>query len=143
MYINFLVCVRSTAHNAFMTENPCILEKERILVAVDFPKRVIHGGTGKLQREKTHKTVLDFSASVNPFPPTVDWYCDPESLSSYPDDTYSELKDRIGKTFGRDPEEICVGNGSVEIIRAFCAVTLGRNRKKQYFHITQIGRAHV
>jgi len=106
------------------------------LVAVDFPKRVIHGGTGKLQREKTHKTVLDFSASVNPFPPTVDWYCDPESLSSYPDDTYSELKDRIGKTFGRDPEEICVGNGSVEIIRAFCAVTLGRNRKKQYFHIT-------
>ncbi|HSQ93521.1 MAG TPA: histidinol-phosphate aminotransferase family protein, partial [Methanoregula sp.] len=95
-------------------------------MAVDFPKRVIHGGTGKRQREKTRENVLDFSASVNPFPPSFNWHCDRSSLSAYPDDTYSGLKERIGTVFCRDPEEICVGNGSIEIIRVFSAVTLGR-----------------
>jgi threonine-phosphate decarboxylase len=109
-------------HNAFKTANPSNLEKERILMAADFPKRVIHGGTGKRQREKTHEMVLDFSASVNPFPPTVDWHADPADLSCYPDDSYSELKERIGQVFHRDPSEICVGNGSIEIIRVFCSV---------------------
>ncbi len=104
-------------------------------MAVDFPKRVIHGGTGKLQREKTHKMVLDFSASVNPFPPKIEWNCDPSCLSGYPDDTYSELKKRIGDVFCRDPEEICVGNGSVEIIRVFCQVVLGHSSapRRYYF----------
>ena len=90
-------------------------------MAADFPKRVVHGGNGKRQHEKTHKTVLDFSASVNPYPPHVEWRCDPETLSLYPDDTYYELKQRIGEIYGRNPGEICVGNGSVEIIRAFCS----------------------
>lgn len=116
-----------------MTANPCILEKERKLVAVDFPKRVVHGGNGKRQREKTQKNVLDFSASVNPFPPRVDWHCDPSDLSYYPDDTYSELKVRIGNVFGRDPEEICVGNGSIEIIRVFCSVVLGHGSNRSYY----------
>lgn len=104
-------------------------------MAVDFPKRVIHGGTGKLQREKTHKPVLDFSASVNPFPPKFDWHVDPYDLSYYPDDTYSELKDRIGQVYGRDPAEICVGNGSIEIIRVFCAVALGHAASPRHFFI--------
>lgn len=94
-------------------------------MAFDFPKRVVHGGTGKLQREKTREMVLDFSASVNPFPPKFDWNCTPDHLSYYPDDTYSELKERISQVFHRDPSEICVGNGSIEIIRVFCSVTLG------------------
>ncbi len=38
-------------------------------MAVDFPKPVIHGGTGKRQRENTGKNLLDFSASLNPLPP--------------------------------------------------------------------------
>ena len=42
-------------------------------MAADFPERVIHGGTGKRQQEKTHKNVLDFSASVNPYPPAFAW----------------------------------------------------------------------
>ena len=104
-------------------------------MTVDFPKRVIHGGTGKRQREKTMKNVLDFSASVNPFPPKVDWHCDPADLSGYPDDTYCELKERIGDVFYRDPEEICVGNGSIEIIRVFCAVTMGRVKGTRCFFI--------
>lgn len=104
-------------------------------MAVDFPKRVVHGGAGKLQREKTHKTVLDFSASVNPFPPKVDWKCDPADLEYYPDDSYSELKNRIGSVFHRDPSGICVGNGSIEIIRVFCSVALGRSPSAAKYYL--------
>jgi len=104
-------------------------------MAADFPKRVIHGGLGKQQREKTRVKVLDFSASVNPFPPAVSWHCDPADLAAYPDDTYSALKERIGTVFSRDPEEICVGNGSIEIIRAFCSVALGRTARSRLFFI--------
>jgi len=93
-------------------------------VAADFPERVVHGGTGKRQLEKTLKKVLDFSASVNPYPPRFDWHCDPAFLSAYPDDSYHELKERIGWVFHRNPEEICVGNGSIELIRVFCSVVL-------------------
>ncbi|NMB77874.1 MAG: pyridoxal phosphate-dependent class II aminotransferase [Methanomicrobiales archaeon] len=106
-------------------------------MAVDFPKRVMHGGTGKLQREKTRKNVLDFSASVNPFPPRFAWHVDPSDLEYYPDDSYTELKDRIAKVFSRDPAEICVGNGSIEIIRAFCAVTLGHNTVPRRYYFEQ------
>lgn len=100
-------------------------------MVVDFPKRVVHGGSGKRQQEKTSKNVLDFSASVNPYPPNVDWHVDPAILTLYPDDSYHSLKERIASVFSRDPDEICVGNGSVELIRAFCAVTLDRSR--QYY----------
>ncbi|MDP3565200.1 MAG: histidinol-phosphate transaminase [Methanoregula sp.] len=93
-------------------------------MAVDFPKRVVHGGTGKRQLEKTQKNVLDFSASINPFPPQFSWHCVPALLASYPDDSYHELKKRIAATFHRSPEEICVGNGSIELIRVFCSVAL-------------------
>jgi threonine-phosphate decarboxylase len=88
----------------------------------DFPKRVVHGGLGKRQQEKTRKNVLDFSASVNPYPPQFDWTCDPDILARYPDNEYSSLKELIARTFHRRPEEICVGNGSIELLRVFCAV---------------------
>jgi len=104
-------------------------------MAVDFPKRAVHGGTGKRQQEKTQKNVLDFSASVNPFPPAFAWHCDPDTLASYPDDSYYGLKERIAQIFHRDTEEICVGNGSVEIIRAFCAVELGFHGSRKTFFI--------
>jgi len=91
-------------------------------LVVGFPKRVVHGGIGKRQQEKTRKAVLDFSASVNPFVPQFAWHLDSDCLKYYPDDSYSALKERIGQVFHRDPEEICVGNGSIELIRAFCAV---------------------
>jgi Histidinol-phosphate/aromatic aminotransferase and cobyric acid decarboxylase len=45
-------------------------------------------------------------------------------LESYPDDTYCLLKETIGKIFHREPEEITVGNGSIELIRSFCASVL-------------------
>jgi threonine-phosphate decarboxylase len=118
-----------------MTDKPIIQGKERILMAVDFPQRVVHGGTGKRQREKNQKNVLDFSASVNPFPPAIDWHCDTADVSGYPDDTYRGLKERIGEVFCREPSEICVGNGSIEIIRVFCSVTLARGAQTRYFFI--------
>jgi threonine-phosphate decarboxylase len=98
----------------------------------DFPKRVVHGGTGKQQREKTKKDVLDFSASTNPFVPVFEWHCDAALLGDYPDDEYHCLKSRIASTFNRDIEEICVGNGSIEIIRIFCSVAL-KGDKKYFF----------
>lgn len=104
-------------------------------MVVDIPRRVVHGGTGKLVKEKNTGNVLDFSASVNPFPPRVDWHCDPASLEYYPDDSYSLLKERIATVFHRKPEEVCVGNGSIEIIRAFCAVVLGHAGTPRTFYL--------
>ena len=100
-------------------------------MAVDFPRPVVHGGTGKRQRENTGKNLLDFSASLNPLPPRFAWHCDPACLSSYPDNGYTRLKECIAQTFHRDPDEICVGNGSIELIRVFCSVAL--SGKKTYF----------
>jgi len=116
------------SQNAFKTIKQSILGKEGIFVAVDFPKRVVHGGTGKRQLEKTQKKVVDFSASINPYPPQFAWHCDPALLASYPDDTYHELKERIGAIFHRKTDEICVGNGSIELIRVFCSVVLCENK---------------
>jgi threonine-phosphate decarboxylase len=105
------------------------LKKKELYLDSGFPKRVIHGGFGKRQLEKTRKDVLDFSASVNPFPPKFSWNCNPLFLSHYPDDQYLELKERIAQVYRRTPEEICVGNGSIEIIRTFCWTTLQYHKK--------------
>jgi len=83
------------SQNTFKTANPSILEKKGFFVVIVFPKREVHGGTGKRQREKTKKNVLDFSASTNPFPPLFEWHCDPAFLAYYPDDSYAELKRQI------------------------------------------------
>jgi threonine-phosphate decarboxylase len=105
------------------------LRKNGVFVVIGFPKREVHGGTGKRQREKTKKNVLDFSASVNPFPPVFSWHMDLSCLEQYPDDGYCELKEQIARTFHRSTEEICVGNGSMELIRVFCSIMLKGNKK--------------
>jgi threonine-phosphate decarboxylase len=120
------------SQNTFKTANPSILEKKGFFVVIVFPKREVHGGTGKRQREKTKKNVLDFSASTNPFPPLFEWHCDPAFLAYYPDDSYAELKRQIASTFNRSAEEICVGNGSIELIRVFCSVAL-KGKEKTFF----------
>jgi threonine-phosphate decarboxylase len=84
------------------------LKKNGAIVVIDFPEREVHGGTGKRQREKTGKSILDFSASINPFPPTFPWDIDLSVLTQYPDDRYCELKEQIGRIFCRAPAEICV-----------------------------------
>ena len=102
-------------------------------MVVDFPERAVHGGTGKRQQEKTNKTVLDFSASVNPHPPRFAWSLDPDRLSEYPDDTYAALKERLSHVFHKDPAEICVGNGSIELIRAYCSVIFRPGSQRHLF----------
>ncbi|HIJ06930.1 MAG TPA: histidinol-phosphate aminotransferase family protein [Methanocalculus sp.] len=87
------------------------------------PDRQIHGGViRKLRKEDIERDLLDFSASMNPFPPSVEWKPEACDLGDYPDDTYSDLKEAIGSVFSRNPEEIAVGNGSVELIRIFAQV---------------------
>ena len=86
--------------------------------------RVIHGGTRKWLQEHDGREVVEFSASLNPFPPRVEWNCDPAAASMYPDDRYEALRGLVARTFGRKPEEVTVGNGSIELIRVFCRTVL-------------------
>lgn len=88
------------------------------------PNKVIHGGQVKRYQEITGNRILDFSASINPFPPSIEWDPSRALLDQYPDDTYAHLKEVIGQTFHRNPDEIAVGNGSIELIRVFCSVVL-------------------
>ena len=83
-------------------------------------KRVEHGGKIKELREKTGKIFLDFSVNLNPIPPVLNMNHNRALLDQYPDDTYSALKSIISRHHGRKPEEVCVGNGSAEIIRTLC-----------------------
>jgi threonine-phosphate decarboxylase len=86
-------------------------------------RRAVHGGVLPDQ-SLPGETIIDFSASMNPFPPEVIW--DPASVPvhRYPDNRYSDLKAVIAETFHRDPAEVTVGNGSAELMRVFCQVAL-------------------
>lgn len=86
--------------------------------------KVVHGGTGIRVRKETGASILDFSASVNPYPPHLSFTLDPCHLEYYPDDSYQELKEVIAGRFNRDVSEIAVGNGSIEIIRVLCSSLL-------------------
>jgi threonine-phosphate decarboxylase len=90
----------------------------------EIPGRVVHGGTLLWHLKRSGRPLLDFSANLNPFPPEIPWTPDPSVLSSYPDDRYETLREAIGSTFHRSPDEIAVGNGSMEIIRVFCKAAL-------------------
>jgi len=91
-------------------------------VGWELPVKVRHGGKIKQHLEKTGHPAIDFSASLNPFPPAMEWDFPPSLLDHYPDDDYIRLKEIIGHLFHRDVEEIAVGNGSIELIRSFCQV---------------------
>ncbi len=88
------------------------------------PKKEVHGGKVKRCNEKTGDSWLDFSASINPFPPVTSWDFSSIDLSDYPDDGYERLKEVLGRQFRRHTDEIAVGNGSIELIRAFCLATI-------------------
>ncbi len=91
------------------------------------PGKVRHGGKIKQHLELTGQTAIDFSASLNPFPPAIEWDFPPALLDHYPDDDYIQLKEVIGRQFHRDVEEIAVGNGSIELIRSFCMAMFRNN----------------
>ena len=91
----------------------------------NLPERMEHGGRVRWHRTRGRGELLDFSANINPYPPDISWTPDPSVLNDYPDDRYEALKEVIGRTFGRDAAEVAVGNGSIELIRAFCSAMLG------------------
>jgi threonine-phosphate decarboxylase len=92
-------------------------------------RKTEHGGRTHLGSGSDDEVILDFSENLNPFPPSFYWNVDGISVKSYPDNRYATLKEHIARIEGRRPNEICVGNGSVEIIRSFClaAVRPGDN----------------
>lgn len=87
-------------------------------------RKTDHGGRSHVVSGSTDTVILDFSENLNPFPPSFSWNSDGILVSSYPDNRYASLKEHIARTEGRRPDEICVGNGSVEIIRSFCLAVL-------------------
>ncbi|HJJ59838.1 MAG TPA: histidinol-phosphate transaminase [Methanocorpusculum sp.] len=91
----------------------------------DFPKKVFHGGHKASDEGKN--PVLDVSASLNPFAPDIPCTFSIDDVRRYPDDSYAELKEAISKVFKRPAEEICVGNGSAELIRVYCQVIFGKS----------------
>lgn len=95
------------------------------MVRIQGIKKAEHGGLGSTGEFATSDRYLDFSASLNPVPPILNWNITQESIVRYPDDSYAELKAIIARHHHRKPEEICVGNGSVEIIRTICHTILG------------------
>ena len=92
----------------------------------EFPKKAVHGGKILEMKKRFGDSLLDVSASMNPFVPEFTCAYNHDDLAVYPDDSYTELKEKIARTFNRNIEEICVGNGSAEIIRVFCKVTDGK-----------------
>ena len=92
----------------------------------EFPKKAVHGGKIQEMRRIFGESLVDVSASMNPFVPEFSCAYNHEDLAVYPDDSYTCLKEKIASVFGRDIDEICVGNGSAEIIRVFCKVTDGK-----------------
>jgi threonine-phosphate decarboxylase len=103
-----------------LDKNQYFLKREVQKVTSQFPAKVVHGGIIKRLRENKGGDYIDFSASMNPFPPEVHWEPDLSLLAEYPDDSYERLKESLARIIRRNVDEICVGNGSVEIIRSFC-----------------------
>jgi len=86
-------------------------------------RRAVHGGVLP-DLTLPGNSVIDFSASMNPFPPEVAWEPASVPVHRYPDNQYVALKAVIAETFHRDPAEVAVGNGSAELMRVFCQVAL-------------------
>lgn len=91
-----------------------------------FPNKVFHGGkTNRARLSDNDTTIIDVSASINPFPPKISCEFSLEDVSEYPDDSYLILKTAICNVFKRPIEEICVGNGSAELIRVYSQIVKG------------------
>ncbi|HJJ99592.1 MAG TPA: histidinol-phosphate transaminase [Methanocorpusculum sp.] len=96
-----------------------------------FPKKAVHGGDVRELRRIFGHDFLDVSASMNPFAPQIGVDFSGVDLSRYPDDSYTELKEIIACVFSRNIDEICLGNGSAELIRVYCHTVLSRGDAAQ------------
>lgn len=82
----------------------------------------IHGGNLAEMKEKYGGVtkLIDFSANINPFGPPAGVYeaifANLSRVVHYPDLGYKELKQALSSYLGVEPENILLGNGSVELI---------------------------
>lgn len=82
----------------------------------------VHGGMDEVELERLGlqgRTILDFSANINPFGPSpkVREVLTQVDVARYPDPSAMRLRRLIAERHGLSPEEVIVGNGSVEFIR--------------------------
>lgn len=96
-------------------------------------RRADHGGMGHIRSGYMTSGLLDFSQNLNPFPPSFPWNPDKSLVSFYPDDGYPRLKQEIARIEGCSPEMVCLGNGSVELMRTFCHTVISPGEKAAVF----------
>lgn len=81
-----------------------------------------HGGDTYTYSKLYEKNLIDFSSNINPlgYPKGLEfeWIKDFKLANVYPDIKYSRLRESIGDYLGCGPDEVIVGNGSMEIIDA-------------------------
>ncbi len=83
-----------------------------------------HGGDLVSYQHLYDGEILDFSSNINPlgYPPVLDEVIlrDLRCLLAYPDIQYRALRREIAAYLGCEPDEVMVGNGSVDILDHFC-----------------------
>lgn len=88
----------------------------------------VHGGRAWMM-----PGIEDYSHNLNPFgPPDILGRVAVSAMSDvwhYPDDSCSELKNTVAKEFSLSPENVMIGAGSSELIRAFPNVFLDKGDK--------------
>lgn len=83
-----------------------------------------HGGDLLSYQHLFEGELIDFSSNINPlgYPPVLDQIIAQglSCLTAYPDIQYRRLRKVIAQYLGCEPDEVLVGNGSMEIIDYFC-----------------------
>jgi len=82
-----------------------------------------HGGIDEVELERLGlqgKEILDFSVNTNPFGPSpkVREALIEIDIARYPDPSATKLRRLIAERHGLSPEQVLVGNGSLELIRS-------------------------
>ncbi len=91
-----------------------------------------HGGPNYAELEQwgfKPEEVLDFSVSANPFgpPPEVKTTISSAVIDRYPDSNSIKLKRKLADRLGINPDQIIVGNGSLELIRTIAATYFNKD----------------
>lgn len=83
-----------------------------------------HGGDIISYQHLYNGKIIDFSSNINPlgYPKILDEVIPQglEALTAYPDIQYRALRQAIAEYLGCQPDEVLVGNGSMEILEYFC-----------------------
>lgn len=97
--------------------------------------RVFHGGIKSAKSIDQSKKIIDLSSNINPLGPPeyVKHLIEKEEIGVYPDVDYTHLKQSIAGNLGISPDNVVVGNESVELIQAICLAYLEKGNKTVSF----------